>query len=189
MQGVAPWLRSAAVAFLLLGASPGVGAQEPIPPPSNAEIYEYQVKAAFLFNFAKFVEWPAAALPDNSPLRVGIWAPEASFEVMATVLAGKEVASHALVVIRYTQETDPPHILFVHEDIGAIPSEQLRRFAMANVLLVGETPDFAARYGTIGIVPRDEKLSFQVNVAAAKRAQLTISGQLARLAEIVRDKP
>ena len=40
MQGVAPWLRSAAVAFLLLGASARVGAQEPIPPPANAEIYE-----------------------------------------------------------------------------------------------------------------------------------------------------
>lgn len=154
-----------------------------------AQTLEYRVKAAFLFNFAKFVEFPAGVLPDDVPLRIGIWAPDAPFEVMADALAGEQVGNHPLAVHRYTPDSAPPQILFVHADSEPIPSEQLRRLVAAHVLLVGESPGFAARYGIIGLVPRGDKLGFQVNVAAARRAQLVLSGQLARLAEIVKDAP
>lgn len=176
--GIRPWIRRLGFVGLLLS----------LPLVASAQSREYRVKAAFLFNFAKFVEWPPGTLPENVPLRVGIWAPEAPFEVMADSLSGKEVGRHSLAVYRYTSESDPPHILFVHEESEPIPSEQLRRLALAHVLVVGESSGFAARYGIIGLVPRGDKLGFEVNVAAAKRAQLTLSGQLARLAEIVRDK-
>ncbi len=160
-----------------------------VPALASAQTLEYRVKAAFLFNFAKFVEFPADVLPDGVPLRIGIWAPDAPFEVMADALAGEQVGDHPLAVHRYTPDSAPPQILFVHADSEPIPSEQLRRLVAAHVLLVGESPGFAARYGIIGLVPRGDKLGFQVNVAAARRAQLVLSGQLARLAEIVKDAP
>lgn len=150
---------------------------------------EYRVKAAFLFNFAKFVEWPADSLPERVPLRVAILAPGGAFEVMADALAGKEVAGHTLAVLPFDPDAAPPHILFVHAEEEPLPAELPPALAAAHVLLVGESPGFAARYGIIGLVPRGDSLRFQINLAAARRAGLNLSGQLARLAEIVPDHP
>ncbi|MCC5021548.1 MAG: YfiR family protein [Candidatus Synoicihabitans palmerolidicus] len=177
-RGPSAWIRTLSFLVLLVG----------LPLLASAQSREYRVKAAFLFNFAKFVEGPADTHPEEEALRVGIWAPEAPFAVMAEALSDQEVAGRPLLVYRYSLETDPPHILFVPENSEPIPSALLRKLAAAHVLVIGESPDFAARYGIIGLVPRDDQLRFQVNVGAAKRAGLVLSGQLARLAEIVRDE-
>lgn len=156
---------------------------------AHGQALEYRVKAAFLFNFAKFVEWPADALPEKVPLRVAIWAPGGPFEAMADALAGKEIAGHTLAVLPYDPQGARPHILFVHTEAEPLPADLLPDLAAAHVLLIGESPGFAARYGIIGLVPRGDSLRFQINLAAARRAGLNLSGQLARLAEIVPDQP
>ena len=155
----------------------------------SAQSLEYRVKAAFIFNFVKFVEWPPEVLPDRVPLRIAIWAPAAAFETVADALAGKEVAGHPLAVFPYESDIAPPHVLFVHTDAEPLPPGLLSELARHHVLLVGESPGFAARYGIIGLVPRGDTLRFQINLAAARRAGLNLSGQLARLAEVVKDQP
>ncbi len=156
---------------------------------TQAQGLEYRVKAAFIFNFAKFVEWPPEVLPDQVPLRIAVWAPEHAFGAIADALAGKEVAGHPIAVFPYDPASAPPHVLFVHSGAEPLAAELLEHLSRHSVLLVGESPEFASRYGTIGLVPRGDTLRFQINLAAAHRARLNLSGQLARLAEVVKDQP
>ncbi len=155
----------------------------------RAQSLEYRVKAAFLFNFAKFAEWPASAHLPEDELHIAIWAPEEPYRAIAAALAHKIVGRRKIVVSRFDANEPPPHILFVHEDSEPIPSELLRKLFDAHVLPVGESPGFAARYGIIGFVPRGDSLRFQVNIGAAEQAGVRLSGQLARLAEVVKSSP
>ncbi|WP_221029857.1 YfiR family protein [Actomonas aquatica] len=160
-----------------------------LPLTTSAQGLEYRVKAGFIFNFAKFVQWPEETLPASVPLRIGVWGPTSVYDTIATNLAGKEVDGHPLAIFPFDAEIEAPHLLFVHADAEPIPPDLLQRLSLAHTLIIGESPNFASRYGVIGLVPRGDSLRFQINVAAAKRAQLTLSGQLARLAEIVKDHP
>jgi YfiR/HmsC-like len=162
-----------------------------------ANSVEYQVKAGFLFNFAKFVEWPDAALPAGASVRLAIVAPEEIFQLIEKSLVGKTVGDRPLVVERFTAAQLAgggalPNIIFVHQDAFRPPSElgfapaQLAALAERQpVLLVGESAGFATSGGMIGFVQRGENLRFQVNLASAQRAGLKLSSRLSGLAEIV----
>lgn len=159
----------------------------PLPAPAEERAEEYELKAAFLLNFAKFVTWPD--LPSSTEVDVAIWGSDRTHGVMADALAGKRIGPHALSVRRFSPDEPPPHILFVQAVREPIPAELRQRLASAHTLVVGESPDFAARYGVIGFVRRGANLRFQVNIEAADRAGLKISARLAQLAEIVRSAP
>lgn len=162
-----------------------------------ANAVEYQVKAGFLFNFAKFVEWPGAALAPGASVRLGIIAPEDVYHLIEKSLAGKVAGDRPLTVERLTPArlgdgAAMPNIIFVHQDafraqsdLGFTP-QQLTAIAEKHpVLLVGETAGFASSGGIIGFVQRGENLRFQVNLASAERAGLKLSARLSGLAEIV----
>lgn len=158
---------------------------------------EYQVKAGFLFNFAKFVEWPPAALSPTADLRLGIIAPDEIYAVIDKALSGKSVGEHRLVIERIsasqvTSGASLPNIIFVHQetfrqrqDLGYTQQDLSALAASQSVLLVGESAGFATSGGMIGFVQRGENLRFQVNLADAQRAGLKLSARLSGLAEIV----
>lgn len=162
-----------------------------------ANSLEYQVKAGFLFNFAKFVEWPGAALAPGASVRLGIVAPDEVFQLIEKSLAGKTVGDRPLIVERFTPAQlggggALPNIIFVHQDVFRPQSElgftkqQLATLGEKHpVLLVGESAGFATSGGMIGFVQRGESLRFQVNLASAQRAGLKLSSRLSGLAEIV----
>ena len=162
---------------------------------SNA--LEYQVKAGFLFNFAKFVEWPGASLAPGGSVRLGIIAPDEVYQLIEKSLAGKVAGDRPVIVERLTAaQLDGggtlPNIIFVHQDAFRPQSElgfsaqQLTTLAEKQpVLLVGESAGFATSGGIIGFVQRGENLRFQVNLASAQRAGLKLSARLSGLAEIV----
>lgn len=152
-----------------------------------AQGLEYRVKAAFLFNFAKFAEWPDSAGLPNAELTIAVWAPDEPYRAIAAALVDKTVGRRKIVVTRFDPAAPPPQILFIHENSEPVPDDLLQQLFDSHVLAVGESPGFAARYGIIGLVPRGDSLRFQVNITAAERAGLRLSGQLARLAEIVKD--
>lgn len=166
-----------------------------------ANSMEYQVKAGFLFNFAKFVEWPDGIQNGRSELRLGIAAPDEIFELMAQALEGKVVGERPVRVVRITaadveREIPLPQIVFVQQDAqrprqdSGVNLPQL--FALAekqSVLVVGESAGFANAGGIIGFVQRGENLRFQVNLAKAQRAGLKLSARLSGLAEIVATSP
>jgi uncharacterized protein DUF4154 len=153
---------------------------------------EYQVKAAFLYNFARFVDWPAAAFADSSSsLVIGVLGVDPFGEVLDHTVAGKKVASHPLQVRRCTAPAEAIrcHMLFIAASEEENLTRTLATLENHPVLTVGETADFARRGGMLQFVMRSERLGFEVNVAAASRARLEISSKLLRLAAAVHRSP
>lgn len=158
---------------------------------------EYQLKAGFLFNFAKFVEWPGHTLPPGAAIRVGIVAPDEVFQLLEKALRGKTAGDRPIAVQRLSAADFDggralPNIIYLQRDVlrpGAddfISPERLAAAAETQpVLLVGDSAGFATSGGMIGFVQRGENLRFQVNLAGAQRAGLKLSARLAALAEIV----
>ena len=178
-HGVRRWIK-----LVLLVASFTVA------PMLSAQSLEYRVKAGFIFNFAKFVEWPQTAGDDRESVTIGVMAPIDIFEIISEELSDRTLNGLPVKVVPFDSSSPPaplPQLLFIHKAANELTPAEQKFLSNHHVLMIGESPDFAARQGIIGFVPRGDSLRFQVNIAAAERAGLQLSGQLARLAEIVRD--
>ncbi len=152
---------------------------------------EYQVKAAFLYNFAKFVEWPADALSDSAaPIVVGVIGEEQFSEVLAQTVAGKTVNGRELVIRRgkVGQDLRNCQLLFISSSERKYLPQILGSLRGSSVLTVGETEPFARLGGVINFFVVEKNVRFEVNVDAATRARLRISSKLLALARIVADE-
>ena len=151
---------------------------------------EYLIKAGFIYNFANLVQWPsnAFAQPD-SPIVIGILGEDPFGIVLDRVLAGKRVNGRVFLVKRLKSVVDLKecHILFVSSSELAHLAEAIHLVKGMPILTIGEIPGFAKRGGIINLVLEDNKVHFEVNVEAAKEADLTISSRLLALARIVQD--
>jgi hypothetical protein len=151
---------------------------------------EYQLKAAFLFNFTKFVEWPAGRFADDtSPIVIGVLGRNPFEDKLANLVKDRLVNGRAIVVRSVTAADDPRtvHVLFVpggEEPTGSAPAWQ-----NSAVLTVGESRAFAALGGNITFTQEGDKVRFEINLATAERDELKISAQLLKLATAVRRKP
>lgn len=150
----------------------------------------YRVKAGYLFNFLKFAEWPDAALPPDTPLRIAIAANDSVYDLLATSLEGKVVNGRSIVVQRAdgTEIIPPPHLLFVTESAAPAPAiaNQVSGYNGQPVLTIGESPHFARRHGILNFILVDDAVRFEVNLTAAQRAGLRISSRISKLAILVR---
>lgn len=154
---------------------------------------EYQVKAAFVFNFAKFVEWPSADFPSaDTPIRIGVVCESGSvFETdLKSTTANKTINGRRLVVNRVTtpQEMKGCHILFVCRSEKSEKQEKRRLEELfqslrgGSVLTIGESDAFIPAGGIINFVTEDRKIRFEIKDAAARQAGLKISSKLLTLA-------
>ena len=145
---------------------------------------EYEIKAAFIYNFARFVEWPAESLGTADTLILGVLG-EDPFGPALERLEGKAVQGHRIEIKRFAtlDEFETCHILFVSSE-GQELDRILREIPQSGVLTVGEQ-SFAQSGGVIAFVVRRNMIRFQINVAAGARAGLKISSQLLKLAELV----
>jgi hypothetical protein len=147
---------------------------------------EYQLKAAFLYNFARFVEWPPAAFADpSSPMLIGILGQNPFGDALDMTISGKNINNHPLkkVEIRSLAEvTNNCHILFISASEKKRLPEILAALRGASVLTVGETDRFTENGGMINFVLEGTKIRFQINDAEAKRAGLKVSSKLLSLA-------
>ena len=171
------------VAALIAACLPATGAAAAPP-----EFSEYQVKAAFLYNFAKFVEWPADAFADSSAaLIIGVVGDDPFGAALDKTVLGKTVRGRRLEIARYAgiRDIQHCHILFVAASEERQLAAILHKVGSSHVLTVGETRDFAASGGIVNFVVTNYRVGFQINVAAAQRARLRISSRLLRLAEII----
>lgn len=149
---------------------------------------EYEVKAAFLFNFAKFVEWPEDSFADSySPIVIGILGQDPFSGALDHTIGGKTVNGRALMVKRLAQGQDARacHILFVCSSERKRLSQILASLGGTSVLTVSDMDDFAYAGGIINFVLENSKVKFQVNATAAARARLRISSKLLTLARKV----
>lgn len=148
-------------------------------------VSEYALKAAFLYNFAKFVQWPAEAFPSRSaPLLLCSYKSNEVGDALQHIVRGKTINGRSLAVkeIRDPGEGKTCQMLFVGAD--ASPSEEsiLAAIGDESILIVGETPEFAKRGGGINFVVQEDRLRFVVNLSATDRARLKLSSKLLSLA-------
>jgi len=168
--------------LLLTGSPEPLGAE-------TAVTKEYQVKAAFLYNFGKFVEWPAAVMPQGtSPIVVGVFGKNPFGAELEKLVRDKTINEHP-IKIRQPQTPEDLrscHMVFVSEEEGKRLPELLAALKGASVLTVGESQKFAELGGIINFVQEDGKLRFEINGDSAVSARLRISAQLLKLAKTVR---
>jgi hypothetical protein len=148
---------------------------------------EAQVKAAFLLNFPKYVEWPATTFSEtNSPIVVGIMENEDVAGEFSTMSAEKVVDGHPIKFVRVASvpQCRECNILFVGSAAARKLPEILSSLQGANVLTVGEIDDFNERGGMINLARRDRRIVLEVNLDATRRAQLKVSSKLMALATV-----
>lgn len=151
-------------------------------------IKEYQVKAAFLFNFIKFVEWPETAFhEDHEPIIIGVLGEDPFGSYLKDVVIGEKIDDHPIVIQYYKSVKDIKecHILFISLDEVNKLSETISILKDKSVLTVSDASSFIQQGGMIRFITDKKKIRFQINPEAAKSANLTISSKLLRLAEIV----
>ena len=149
------------------------------------------VRAAFVYNFAKFTEWPAGAFASaQAPLQLCIAASRGAISGVFDGFEGK-LAQGRPIRPRHVQKGDDLgtcHILYVSDDDQRQFGDALRAIASRPVLTVGDADGFAESGGIIGLIEVNDKIGFEVNVDASQRSQLKISSQLLRLAKIVKGR-
>ena len=145
------------------------------------------VKAAFLYNFAKFVEWPASALPAGQPIAVGIFGNNEIADSLTRLAAGKPVGGHPIQIKRVATTDDPAtfHVLFIDNSEQARANELVRRIGKASVLSVSDVPRFLDSGGVIQLRTEDNRLRFDVDLQRAQDSRLVINSKLLALAGAV----
>ena len=150
---------------------------------------EYTVKAAMLFNFSQFVEWPSNAFSDSkAPLIIGVLGDDPFNGGLDHILANKSAGTHPLQAVHFSSaaEISHCHILFVAASSQGLLSAAQQKLNGASVLTVGEIEDFATSAGGIArLYTEDGHIRIEINRAAASKANLHISAKLLKLAKIV----
>lgn len=153
-------------------------------------VSEYQVKAAFLYNFAKFVEWPPKRDGKASDqLVLGILGKDPFGDEIRTI-EGKRVKDKTLRVIRADSldELQNCDVIFISASVNAKLPGILKKLRGRPVLTVSDTPGFANRGVMINLFNLENKIRFEINPVAVERAGLKISSQLLKLARIVKQE-
>ncbi len=180
----------AAATCLILAAIGPLGAGLGVAPAAAETSREYLIKAAFLYNFAKFTEWPAGTFPDGSaPLDICVFG-EDPFGAALDSIAGKAIRGRTVAVHRVAsiEEGAACHLLFISASEATRLSGILQSLRDRPVLTIADMPDFARAGGIINLkTNEEEKIRFEINVAIAKRAGLKLSSKLLNLAEITPD--
>jgi hypothetical protein len=172
------------LAILLSLGLPGLAA----PVSAQTAAGEYDIKAAFLYNFAKFVEWPPDAFDaPGSPMTLCIVGKDPFGDTLDTLVRGETLQGRRMTVHRTRDllEIRDCHIVFLSQGERSRQSEVLATVRGARILTVGESDGFLADGGIIRFVLHANRVRFEVNLASAERNGLKISSQLLRLARSV----
>jgi hypothetical protein len=174
------WTRLAYALQLVLLSASGVCSQA---------INEYEIKAAYLYNFAKFVEWPAQTFRnDKDPMQICILGENPFGNMLRDTVRGKSAGGRSLVVRDIGDISEAPacQILFIsaseHKRLKSILSGR----RMTGVLTVGETEGFCAQAGVVNFKPENGRIVFEINLDAAAQANVRVSANVLGLAQIVR---
>ncbi len=184
-------LRRLGILIVALGMTlnwTSTAAAQAVDPPDASE---YLIKAGFIYNFAKFVEWPATAFSQpDSPIMIGVLGTDPFGSVLDRLVEDKKIGQRGFVVKRYKWGKDLKDlkeckILFVSASEKAHIDEIVQAVKGLPILMVGETPGFAERGGIIRFTLEDNRVRFEINVDAAHQADLNISSRLLTLAKII----
>jgi len=146
---------------------------------------EYEVKAAFLINFAKYVEWPDKAFPEpDSPFKIGVMGPDPFGDTLERLTDNQELNGRKITVERSddVKKLTGCQIVFLSGPDRKTTSAELEALKELPVLTVGEQAGFAERGGTVNFVLVETKVKFEINVASANHTELKVSPRLLKLA-------
>jgi hypothetical protein len=146
---------------------------------------EYRVKAAFLYNFAKFVTWPGAAFPDPTASVVFCLVGEDPFgELLESTTKDRKVEGRSIEIRRLALDASLAgcHLVFVSGVDSARSARVLQQATAARALAIGESEDFLTRGGMIRLLVEDGKVRFDVSTKATDTVGLKVSSQLLKLA-------
>lgn len=149
---------------------------------------EYEVKAAFLFNFAQFVEWPRAAFRESdSPLVIGVLGNDPFGQFLDETVRGERIGSRGIEIRRFRNpaEIQDCHVLFISRSEASRVKDVLGSVKGRALLTVSDVDNFPRLGGMIGMGTDRNRVRLFVNVQAATAANLTISSKLLRAATIV----
>jgi hypothetical protein len=149
---------------------------------------EYLIKAAFLYNFGRYVQWPAEAADGISPFVIGVLGPDPFGSVMEQVGKTKSIEGRPIAVRRFPSLADyrPCQILFVAADVATSEKDAvIRQTQDKPVLLVGEAQGFAEQGAVINFFTENNRVQFEINTKAAKQRRLQISSKLLNLGRLV----
>jgi hypothetical protein len=149
---------------------------------------EYQVKAAFLYNFAKFVEWPPSSFSNASaPLQICIFGRDPFGDGLRALTADKTVNGRKFEIDNVVdlQQARSCHILFIAASTAMAVKQIVEGLRGANVLTVGDAKEFAEQGGMISFVLENDRVQFEVNRKTAEQAGLKISSKLLSVAKLV----
>jgi hypothetical protein len=155
-------------------------------PAIAAERPEHEVKAAFLYNFGKYVHWPKSAGPE-SEFVIAILGADPFGAALDEIVRGKRIGNRPVALKRVSKlsELGGCEVLFISASEEAGLDDILAQLANAPILTVADMPKFVERGGMIGMVVANRRVQFEVNAMAAERAGIALGSQLMRLARAV----
>ncbi len=149
---------------------------------------EYEIKSAYLYNFARFVEWPAAAFEvERSPLLIGLLGEDPFGGVLEQTLDNRAVRGRRVMArpLRTLDEARKCQIVFLNYAEPRLLRGWLQQLRLLPVLTIGDSADFCRLGGAIGFVEDNGSIRFEVNLEAAHQAGLVLSSQLLQVAREV----
>jgi hypothetical protein len=150
---------------------------------------EYEVKAAFLFNFAQFIDWPTGAFTNtDTPFVIGILGNDPFGAALEATVQGETINNRKIIIKRAATVADLAdcQLIFVSKSEKGHVTEILSALDSRPVLKVSELEGFAQQGGNINFYLEGGKVRFEVNPAAAERDGLKVSSQLLNLGKIIR---
>ena len=158
------------------------------PASTQSEQAEYEIKAAFLLNFTKFVEWPATSFADaNAPIVLDIIGKDPFGNSLDGIVEGQFVQGRGVVVRRERpgEYLRSSQIAFIDDSEKARVPEILGSLQGFSVLTVSDIDGFAEEGGVIQFVIEEDRVRFVINLEAASRAKLKINSKLLALARVI----
>jgi hypothetical protein len=148
---------------------------------------EYQVKAAYLYNFGRFVAWPASAPADES-FSICVLGQDPFGQILDTTLTGLSIDSKAVTVRRLAkaEQAIRCRIVFISESEAPQLKATLAALEKSSVLTVSDIPQFAQRGGVIQFVLAENRVRFEINLTIAQSVGLVLSSDLLKVAIAVR---
>ncbi|HEY8932045.1 MAG TPA: YfiR family protein [Rariglobus sp.] len=146
---------------------------------------EYQLKAAFLYNFSKFVQWPPERFSDEkSPIVIAVLGDNPFGDELENAVRGRLVNGRPIIIkiIDRLDQVGSAQVLFIDAKEERHLGDSLPELHRAGVLTVGETRQFAEMGGIITFTLAEDKVRFEINQLAGEKAGLKINAQLLKLA-------
>ena len=155
------------------------------PRPARAQYGEYEVKAAFLSNFAQFAKWPASVFSDaGAPFAIGILGEDPFGGALEKIVKEQAVAGRKITIRRGRNAGDVRNcqLVFIAKSERARIAEHIAGLQGAHILIVGETEQFTRQSGAIGFTMEGDKVRFEISAGNAQRAGVELSSRLLKLA-------